>query len=94
MTVKFTLCLQNDLIITLKYVLKFLLGTMKILLIFLVAISRTYLFTETIRTFKFFYFANLSTFSKISNTARCLVLRLSLCIPDIVNNVSSKFHYD
>ena len=68
MTVEWTLCTcrHNDLIIMLTYVLKFLLGTIKILLIFLIAISRTNLFTETIRSFNFFYFSNLHTFLKIS----------------------------
>ena len=94
MTITWTLCRHNDLIITLKYVLKFLLGTMKIFLIFVIAISRTNLFTETIRTFNFFYISNLRTFSKTSKPARLFFLRLSLCILDVVNNVSSKFHYD
>ena len=88
------LCRHNDLVITLKYVLTFLLGTMKILLIFLIAISRRDLFTETIRSFNLFYFFNLCSFPKISKTALWIFLRLSLCILDVVNNVSSKFRYD
>ena len=94
MTVKWTLRRHNDLIITLKYILTFLLGTMKILLIFVVTISRTNLFTETIRSFNFFYFSNLRSFPNISKTARLIFLRLSLCILDVVSSVSSKFRYD
>ena len=51
--------------ITLKYVSKFLLATMEILLIFLVAIAISNLLTETIRTLSFFYFTNLRTFANI-----------------------------
>ena len=73
--------------ITLQYVVKFMLGTMKISLISVVAISRTNLFTETIQT-EFLLFFQFEHFFKNLKNGLINFWRLLLCIPDVVNNVS------